>query len=41
MKFILTALLALLALARTNLIAAQPNFLVILTDDQGYGDVSA
>ncbi len=41
MKFILVALLALLTLARTSSIAAPPNFLIILTDDHGYGDVSA
>ena len=41
MNFIIAALLALLPLARTNLIAAHPSFLLILTDDQGYGDVSA
>ena len=41
MNFIIAALLALLLLARTNLIAAHPSFLLILTDDQGYGDVSA
>ena len=41
MKFILAALLALLTLARTSSIAAPPNFLIILTDDHGYGDVSA
>ncbi len=41
MKFILAALLAALALTRTNLMAAQPNLLLIFTDDQGYGDVSA
>ncbi len=41
MKFILVALLASLTLARTNSIAAPPNFLIILTDDHGYGDVSA
>ena len=39
MKFILAALLALLALARMNSIAAQPNFLLILTDDLGYGSL--
>ena len=41
MKIILAALLALLTLARTSSIAAPPNFLIILTDDHGYGDVSA
>ncbi len=41
MKFILAAFLALFTLARINSIAAPPNFLIILTDDHGYGDVSA
>jgi hypothetical protein len=41
MKCILSALLALLTLARTPVIAAPPNFLLLLTDDHGYGDVSA
>lgn len=41
MKIILAAILVLLTLARTHSIAAPPNFLIILTDDHGYGDVSA
>jgi arylsulfatase A-like enzyme len=42
MKSILPALLAVLTLAHTHSIAApKPNFLLIFTDDHGYGDVSA
>lgn len=41
MKFILTTLLSLLTLTRADLVAAPPNFLLIFTDDHGYGDVSA
>lgn len=41
MRHILATLLALLTLARTDSKADQPNFLLILTDDHGYGDVSA
>jgi arylsulfatase A-like enzyme len=41
MKFIFAALLSLLTLARTDSIATPPNFLLIFTDDHGYGDVSA
>ena len=35
----LAVVLALFALARMNSIAAQPNFLLILTDDLGYGSL--
>ncbi len=41
MKSILAAIIGLLALNCANSFAAPPNFLIILTDDQGYGDVSA
>lgn len=41
MKSIFTALLPLVTLAFAESTAARPNFLFILTDDHGYGDVSA
>jgi arylsulfatase A-like enzyme len=41
MKCGLAAIFGLLAFVSSNSFAAQPNFLIILADDLGYGDVSA
>ena len=41
MKILLTSLAAIFAQSATLFSAAQPNIVLIITDDQGYGDISA